>query len=64
MSLHKGYPLHSLFSFDYAGLIEQNGTFFLGWKDKNGEVHTESIGSGTFTVEDAVFCRVCMLINT
>lgn len=55
MSLHKGYPLHSLFSFDYAGLIEQNGTYFLGWRDKNGEVHTESIGSGTFTVEDAVF---------
>lgn len=55
MSLHEGYPLHSLFSFDYAGLIEKDGTYFVGWRDKNGEVHTESVGSGTFTVEDAVF---------
>lgn len=55
MSLHKGYPLKSLFSIDYAGLVEQNGTYFVGWKDKGGEVHTESIGSGTFKVEDAVF---------
>ena len=55
MSLHEGYPLNSLFSIDYAGLVEQDGTYFVGWKDKNGEVHTESIGSGAFTVEDAVF---------
>lgn len=55
MSLHEGYPLNSLFSIDYAGLIEKDGTYFVGWRDKNGEVHTESIGSGVFTVEDAVF---------
>lgn len=55
MSLHEGYPLNSLFSIDYAGLIEKDGTYFVGWRDKDGEVHTESIGSGVFTVEDAVF---------
>ena len=55
MSLHEGYPLNSLFSIDYAGLIEQDGIYFVGWRDKDGEVHTESIGSGVFTVEDAVF---------
>lgn len=55
MSLHEGYPLNSLFSIDYAGLVEKDGTYFVGWRDKEGEVHTEPISSGTFTVEDAVF---------
>lgn len=55
MSLHEDYPLNSLFSIDYAGMVEQDGTYFLGWRDKNGEVHTESVASGTFTEEDAVF---------
>ncbi len=55
MSLHEGYPLNSLFSIDYAGLVEQDGTYFLGWKDKNGEIHTESIRSANFTQEDAIF---------
>ena len=54
-SLHEGYPLNSLFSIDYAGLIEKDGTYFVGWRDKEGEVHTESYTSGSFTIEDAVF---------
>ena len=54
-SLHEGYPLNSLFSIDYAGLIEKDGTYFVGWKDKEGEVHTESYTSGSFTIDDAVF---------
>ena len=27
----------------------------MGWRDKEGEVHTESYTSGSFTIEDAVF---------
>ena len=54
-SLHEGYPLNSLFSIDYAGLVEKDGTYFVGWRDKEGEVHTESYTSGSFTIEDAVF---------
>ena len=54
-SLHEGYPLNSLFSIDYAGLIEKDGTYFVGWKDKEGEVHTEAYTSGSFTIDDAVF---------
>lgn len=54
-SLHEGYPLNSLFSIDYAGIIEEGGAYLLGWKDKEGNVHTESVASGAFEVEDAVF---------
>lgn len=54
-SLHEGYPLNSLFSVNYVGLIENEGVYLLGWKDKEGNVHTESVGSGAFEVEDAVF---------
>lgn len=54
-SLHEGYPLNSLFSVNYVGLIENEGVYLLGWKDKEGNVHTESVGSGVFEVEDAVF---------
>ncbi len=56
MALHEGYPIHSLFSIDYAGLIEtEEGHYRLGWRDRNGEVHTESYNGGVFTVEDAIF---------
>ena len=55
MSLHEGFPLNSLFSIDYAGLIDVDGTKFVGWKDSEGNVHTESTGSGVFTIEDCIF---------
>lgn len=55
MALHEGYPLNSLFSIDYAGLIDIDGTKFVGWKDTDGNVHTESTRSGAFTIADCVF---------
>ncbi len=55
MQLHEGYPLNSLFSIKYAGLIEKDGVYYVGWLDTNNEVHTENISSGAFTIEDAVF---------
>ena len=56
MQLHEGYPINSLFSLDYAGLIEvEDGQYRLGWRDHNGELHTESYGTAVFTVDDAIF---------
>ncbi len=55
MSFHKGYPLNSLFSIDYAGLVDKDGTIFVGWYDKNGEVQTTSTSSSTFTMDDVIF---------
>ena len=56
MALHEGYPINSLFSLDYAGLIDVgDGYYRLGWRDKNGEVHTESYSTAVFTPEDAIF---------
>ncbi len=55
MQLHEGYPINSLFSIYYAGLVEKNGVYYVGWLDTNKEVHTENISSGAFTVEDALF---------
>lgn len=36
-------------------MIEKEGVYLLGWKDKEGNVRTEPVGSGAFEVEDAVF---------
>ncbi len=55
MQLHEGYPLNSIFSIDYAGIVEKDGTYYVGWKDKEGQVHTESVGSATFTIDDCVY---------
>jgi len=54
-TLHKGYPVHSLFSYRYAGMIEQDGIQYYGWRDANGEVHASSIATEEFTVDDAVY---------
>ena len=55
-TLHEGYPLNSIFSFDFAGFVEDNGQYYMGWRDKDGEVHTTSIGNSDFKIEDAVYC--------
>ncbi|MDE6813294.1 MAG: TonB-dependent receptor, partial [Duncaniella sp.] len=55
-TLHEGYPLNSIFSFDFAGFVEDNGQYYMGWRDKEGEVHTSSIGNSDFKIEDAVYC--------
>ncbi len=55
MTYHKGYPLNSLFSIDYAGLVDKDGTIFVGWYDRNGEVQTTSTSSSTFTMDDIIF---------
>lgn len=56
MDLREGYPMNSIFSFDYAGLIEKDGVTFVGWRDHEGEVHTTNINNSDFTIEDAIYC--------
>ncbi len=51
-TLHKGYPIRSLFSYAYAGINEDKGIQHYGWYDKAGNVHYTDINSEDFTVED------------
>lgn len=53
--LHEGYPMNSLFSFDYTGLKEVDGLWYMGWRDHNGEEHTTSIANSEFTINDVVY---------
>lgn len=54
-SLHEGYPMNSIFAFDYQGIMEKDGTYYMSWRDKSGEIHASSVASGEFQVEDAVY---------
>ena len=66
-TLHEGYPVHSLFSFQYAGITKQKiedpetgqmidtDTQLINWRDSKGEVHTSQISSSDFKVEDCVY---------
>lgn len=56
-TLHKGYPVHSLFSYRFAGLEydEQTGMQYVTWRDHEGEVHSSEVYSDDFKVEDAVY---------
>lgn len=54
-TLHQGYPVHSLFSYDYAGLVAEGDMQYYSWRGKDGQIHTSDISSTEFTVEDAVY---------
>lgn len=54
-TLHKGYPIHSLFSYQYAGMVEDDGLQYFSWKGADGEIHTSDINNEDFTVADAVY---------
>lgn len=53
--LHEGYPIGGLFSFDYTGLKEVDGLWYMGWRDHNGEEHTTSISNSEFSIDDVVY---------
>lgn len=54
--LREGYPRSSIFSFDYAGLIDnEDGTRSIGWRDHNGNIHSESIYESEFSEDDLIF---------
>ncbi|MBQ0023827.1 MAG: SusC/RagA family TonB-linked outer membrane protein [Prevotellaceae bacterium] len=55
-TLHKGYPIHSIFSYRYAGMEEKNGIQTFGWYDHEGNVHYSDVASDEFKPEDAVYC--------
>nr|WP_320000601.1 SusC/RagA family TonB-linked outer membrane protein [uncultured Draconibacterium sp.] len=54
-TLHEGYPVNSLFSYRFAGLLSEDNIQHFRWEDANGQIHSSDINSGEFTPEDAVF---------
>lgn len=54
-TLHEGYPIHSLFSYRFAGMVNEDGYQYFSWKGADGNVHTSDVSGGEFAVEDAVF---------
>lgn len=54
-TLHEGYPIHSLFSYRFAGMADNGNTQSYSWRGADGEVHTSDISCGEFKVEDTVF---------
>lgn len=55
-TLHEGYPIHSLFSYQFAGMANNDNNQSYSWRGADGDIHTSDITSGEFKVEDAVFC--------
>lgn len=55
-TLHEGYPIHSLFSYQFAGMANNDNTQSYSWRGADGDIHTSDITSGEFKVENAVFC--------
>ncbi len=54
-TLHKGYPVHSLFSYDFAGMVNEGEMQYYSWRDSQGNVRTSDINSEEFTVNDIVY---------
>ena len=54
-TLHEGYPIHSLFSYRFAGLVADGDLQYFSWKKANGEISTSDINYEDFTVDDVVF---------
>lgn len=55
-TLHEGYPINSLFSYRYAGVVtDENDIQYLSWEKADGTISTSNITSTEFTVDDVVF---------
>ena len=54
-TLHEGYPVNSIFSYRFAGMVTEDNMQYFSWKDADGEIHISDINSEEFRVEDAVF---------
>ena len=59
-SLHEGYPINSIFSYRYAGMVtgkgEEGSVPAYGWYDSEGNIQAVDIASNLFTVDDVVYC--------
>lgn len=54
-TLHEGYPVNSLFSYDFAGMVNDGEMQYYSWRDANGNIHTSDINNEDFTVSDIVY---------
>ncbi len=54
-TLNKGYPVNSLFSYDFAGLVKDGDMQYFSWKDHQSNVQTANIDTDIFTPQDVVF---------
>lgn len=55
-TLHESYPVHSIFSYDFAGIkMNEDGNPTLTWRDHTGEIHYTSVATPEFKKEDAVY---------
>ena len=54
-TLHKGYPVNSLFSYDFAGIVNDGDMQYFSWRDNAGIVHTSDISSDEFTPADIIY---------
>ena len=55
-TLHKGYPVNSLFSYDFAGMVTEGQMQYYSWRDHEGNIQTANIDTDFFTPEDIVYC--------
>lgn len=53
--LHVGYPVNSLFSYDFAGMVTDGEMQYYSWRDASGNVRTSDINNEEFTVNDIVY---------
>jgi hypothetical protein len=55
-TLHEGHPVNSLYSYRFAGMVtSDDGTQSYSWYDHDGNVHTNDISTGEFSVDDVVY---------
>ena len=67
-TLHKGYPVHSLFSYQFAGIVNpevedpethvkkvNTNLQIITWRGADGKVHLSDTSGSDFKVEDAVY---------
>lgn len=55
-TLHEGYPIHSLFSYEFAGLKREGNITTYTWRDREGNVHDSNLYSSDFTPDQAIYC--------
>lgn len=54
-TLHEGYPVNSLFSYEFAGMVTEGDMQYYSWRDAQGNIRTTDINSEEFTVNDIVY---------